>query len=127
VTLICEDLSRIEPLDSNATVRRIMVDVWYPAERSTDEKKASTEYLDVAAFERALGVDGVRKQLGGSYEVLKTGVATHALAGAIRQFIPSCSCFDLHAWRRNDQRGLHLADGGSRQSWVRCCCNDAQL
>src|SRR5215472_7610944 len=31
VTLLCEDKSRLEPLDPNHASRRIMVDVWYPA------------------------------------------------------------------------------------------------
>src|SRR5688572_2116569 len=63
VTLLCEDSSRLEPLDSNAAPRRIMADVWYPAERSALTDATSAEYLNVEAFERGLGADGLRKQL----------------------------------------------------------------
>jgi hypothetical protein len=83
VTLLCEDASRIEPLDSNANSRRIMVDVWYPAEPSALKASSRAEYLNVVAFERALGADGLKNQLGGSYDVIKAGgVMTHAVAQA---------------------------------------------
>jgi predicted dienelactone hydrolase len=83
VTLLFEDSSRIEPLDPNASARRIMVDVWYPAEKSAIKAIAAAEYLNVAAFERALAADGLRKQLGGSYDVIKAGGAvTHAAVQA---------------------------------------------
>src|SRR3954466_11958465 len=62
VTLLCEDASRLEPLDPNAAPRRIMVDVWYPAEPPAPQERP-TEYLNIAAFERALGGNGLRKQL----------------------------------------------------------------
>jgi hypothetical protein len=80
--LLCVDFSRIEPLDPDSSARRIMADVWYPAESFAAREKASADYLDVAAFERALGGDGLRKQLGTSYDIIKSGVVTHALVGA---------------------------------------------
>lgn len=76
LTLLCEDSSRLEPLDSTAAPRRIMADVWYPTERSASTDRKLAEYLDVAAFERALGADGLRKQLGGSYDAIQSGRAT---------------------------------------------------
>jgi hypothetical protein len=81
-TLLCEDRSRIEPLDPKANVRRIIVDVWYPTEPSPTKEIASAGYLDVATFEHALGADAVRKQLGPSYDTIKKVVATHALEDA---------------------------------------------
>ncbi len=57
-----------------------MIDIWYPADSGTG---AAAEYLNVTAFEQALGVDGLRKQLGGAYDAIKAGaVRTHAVAGA---------------------------------------------
>lgn len=82
VTLLFEDASRIEPLDPKANVRRIMADVWYPAERSSKKEIASAEYLDVAGFERALGADALRKEFRAAYNAIKMGVGTHALKGA---------------------------------------------
>jgi len=83
VTLLCEDSSRLEPLDSNAVPRRIMVDVWYPAERSASKAAATAEYLNVAAFERGLGADGLARQLGGSYDAIRSGrVTTHSVVKA---------------------------------------------
>lgn len=59
-----------------------MVDVWYPAERSASEK-TSAEYLDVAAFERALGANGLRKALGAAYDAIKSRqVTTHSVVQA---------------------------------------------
>jgi platelet-activating factor acetylhydrolase isoform II len=80
VTLLCEDRSRIEPLDPKANFRRIVVDVWYPTEPSPTKEISSAGYLDVDTFERVLGADAVRKQLGPSYDKIKKGVITHAFA-----------------------------------------------
>ena len=73
-------------LVSNRTARSerqrpsILVDVWYPAEPSLSEDSPRGEYLDVAAFERALGNDRLRKHLGGAYDFIKAGgVRTHAV------------------------------------------------
>jgi predicted dienelactone hydrolase len=80
VALVCTDDSRIEPLDPKTTARRIAVRVWYPAERSGG---APATYLDVAAFERAIGADGLKKQPGGAYEAVRAGsVVTHAIEHA---------------------------------------------
>jgi predicted dienelactone hydrolase len=57
-----------------------MVDIWYPAEPSDGP---AAPYLDAAAFERAIGAAGLRRQLQGAYDVVKAGrVQTHAVAGA---------------------------------------------
>jgi hypothetical protein len=83
VTLLCEDPSRLEPLDSSVAPRRIMVDVWYPAEKSASGGQMPAEFLNVAAFERGLSADGLRKQLGDSYDVIKSGrVTTHSVLQA---------------------------------------------
>ncbi len=80
VTAHWTDTSRVEPLAPNHESRELMVDIWYPAESSDG---AAAEYLDAAAFERALGVDGFRKQFGGASEAIKAGVVrTHAVGGA---------------------------------------------
>lgn len=82
VTLVCEDVSRLEPLDSTPGPRRIIVDVWYPAERSGREED-SAEYLDITAFERSLGASGLRRQLGQSYDAIRSDrVKTHSIAQA---------------------------------------------
>lgn len=60
-----------------------MVDVWYPAERSASKDAVPAEYLGVAALELGLGADGLRKQLGGSYDTIKSGrVTTHSVVQA---------------------------------------------
>jgi predicted dienelactone hydrolase len=81
VTVCWKDESRIEPLSPKSDPRELMVDIWYPADSVPGG--APAEYLDVAAFERALGADGLRKQLGGAYDAVRAGtVRTHAVAGA---------------------------------------------
>ena len=80
VTVEWVDRSRIEPLSDDRGGRGLMVDIWYPAEPSGGPLAS---YLDVAAFERAIGAAGVRRQLEGAYDVVKAGrVETHAVAGA---------------------------------------------
>jgi hypothetical protein len=60
-----------------------MVDVWYPAEPSASGESIAAEYLSVQTIERAIGVDGLKKQLGAAYDVVKTGeVITHATVRA---------------------------------------------
>ncbi len=82
VTMLCEDSSRIEPLDWNAAPRRVMVDVWYPAERSISKDHTAADYLNFPAFEHALGAERLKRQLGDAYDPIKTGrVTTHAIAG----------------------------------------------
>src|SRR5436309_2541861 len=78
VTVEWTDRSRIEPLSPDRSYRALMVDIWYPADTSEGPRAA---YLDVAAFERAIGAAGTRRQLGAAYNVLKDGrLQTHAIA-----------------------------------------------
>jgi hypothetical protein len=79
VALHLVDESRIEPLSPNHEPREMMVDVWYPAESSV---AAHAAYLDVAAYERALGSDGFRNQFRDAADALNEGVQTHAVIGA---------------------------------------------
>lgn len=82
VTLLCEDGSRIEPLDANAAARRMAVDIWYPAEPSESGGRLAA-YLDIASLERALRIDVLRNQLGGAYDAIKSRrVATHSIGQA---------------------------------------------
>jgi len=67
---MCEDKSRIEPLDPNHAPRRIIVDVWYPAE-PVGQLSTPAPYLNVAAIEGVIGARGLRRQLGSAYEVIK--------------------------------------------------------
>jgi Platelet-activating factor acetylhydrolase, isoform II len=80
VTVEWTDRSRIEPLSADHGFRTLMVDVWYPADMS---QGPLAPYLDVAAFERAIGAAGLRRQLEGAYDAVKNGrVQTHAVAAA---------------------------------------------
>jgi pimeloyl-ACP methyl ester carboxylesterase len=80
VTVEWTDRSRIEALSDERSGRRLMVDIWYPADASQGPPAL---YLDAAAFERALGEAGLRRQLGGAYDIVKAGgVATHAVVNA---------------------------------------------
>lgn len=74
------DASRIEPLAPDRSGRRLMVDIWYPADSASS---TAAEYLDAPAYEQALGAEGLRKQLGAAYDAIRAGsVRTHAVAGA---------------------------------------------
>ena len=80
VTIEIVDRSRLEPPSPDPSYRTLVVDVWYPAEKSDGP---SAPYLDAAAFERALGETGLRRQLGGAYDAIKGGrVLTHAVIRA---------------------------------------------
>jgi predicted dienelactone hydrolase len=80
VTVEWVDRSRIEPLSPDHGYRALMVDIWYPADASPG---ASAPYLDAAAFERAIGAAGLRRQLGDAYDAIKEGrVQTHAVVSA---------------------------------------------
>jgi hypothetical protein len=80
VTIEIIDRSRLEPPSPDPTYRTLVVDVWYPAEKSDGP---SAPYLDAASFERALGETGLRRQLGGAYDAIKGGrVLTHAVVRA---------------------------------------------
>jgi hypothetical protein len=82
LTLLCVDNSRIEPLDSNHGARRIIVDVWYPADPTATGESNRAEYLAVEAIERVIGPEGLKKQLGSAYDTVKAGVVTHAMIRA---------------------------------------------
>lgn len=83
VTVLYEDESTIEPLDPKLGPRRILVNVWYPADAPASKGIATAEYLDMAAFERVIGVDGLKTQLGASYAMIKAGsVVTHTVVRA---------------------------------------------
>jgi pimeloyl-ACP methyl ester carboxylesterase len=80
VTVHLTDQTRLEPLLSPPTNRELMVDVWYPAESSTDPV---APYIDAATFERALGAAGFRRQFAGATDAVREGrVETHARLGA---------------------------------------------
>jgi predicted dienelactone hydrolase len=80
VTVEWVDLSRTEPPSPDRAPRTLMVDIWYPADAS---KASPAPYLDVAAFEHAIGAAGLRRQLGGAYDAVKDGHArTHAVQRA---------------------------------------------
>jgi predicted dienelactone hydrolase len=80
VTVECTDRSRIEPLAEDHGYRTLVVDIWYPAEGTSG---APARYLDVAAFEQAIGAAGTRRQLAPAYDVIKDGrVQTHAVVNA---------------------------------------------
>lgn len=82
VTLVCEDPSRLEPLDPDSASRRIAVDVWYPADPPAERQQAAV-YLDAAAFEQELGREKLASQLGRAYDAIRAGrVVTHAVEGA---------------------------------------------
>jgi predicted dienelactone hydrolase len=82
VTLVCIDNSRVEPLDPNRSPRRIVVDVWYPADQVEPTESRRAKYLAVEEIERAIGPEGLKKQLGRSYGAVKAGVLTRALVEA---------------------------------------------
>jgi predicted dienelactone hydrolase len=73
------DESRVEPLSPNREPRELMVDIWYPAEPSN---AAPANYLDAAAYERAMGTDGFQNFFREASETLRQGVKTHAFASA---------------------------------------------
>jgi platelet-activating factor acetylhydrolase isoform II len=80
VTVEWTDRSRMEPLDPDHGYRTLAVDIWYPAEASSGPP---APYLDVGAFERAIGNAGTRRQLAPAYDVIKDGRAlTHAVVNA---------------------------------------------
>ena len=78
ITMHWVDESRIEPLSANHEPREVMVDIWYPAESSS----IPADYLDVVAYEKALGADGFRNFFRVASDTLKLGAKTHAFAAA---------------------------------------------
>ncbi len=79
VTVHWTDESRIEPLSPDHEPREVMVDIWYPAEPSN---AVPADYLDAAAYEKAIGADGFQKFFREASKTLKQGVQTHAFAAA---------------------------------------------
>ena len=79
ITIHLADESRIEPLSANHQAREMMVDIWYPAEPSN---AAPADYMDAAAYEKALGADGFQNFFREASETLRQGVKTHAFAAA---------------------------------------------
>lgn len=79
VTVHWTDESRIEPLSPDPEPRELMVDIWYPAEAAV---AAPANYLDAAAYERAMGPDGFKNFFREASEAIRQGVKTHALASA---------------------------------------------
>ena len=80
VTVEWTDQSRMEPLDADHGYRTLAVDIWYPAEASSGPPAL---YLDLAAFERAIGAAGTRRQLAPAYDAIKDGRAvTRAVVNA---------------------------------------------
>src|SRR2546422_4025770 len=80
VTVHWTDNARIELLATGSRNRELMLDIWYPAENRAGPR---AKYLDVATFEQALGVDGLRGLLGRRVaDLLKTNrLQTHAVEG----------------------------------------------
>ena len=79
ITIHWADESRIEPLSADHEAREVMVDIWYPAEPSN---AVPADYLDVAAYEKAIGADGFQNYFRDASETLRQGVKTHAFAAA---------------------------------------------
>ena len=79
ITIHWGDESRIEPLSANHEAREMMVDIWYPAEPSN---AAPADYMDAAAYEKAMGADGFQNFFREASETLRQGVKTHAFTAA---------------------------------------------
>jgi hypothetical protein len=115
------DPSRIEPLAPNRSPRELMVDIWYPADSQTG---AAAEYLNVTAFERALGAEGLRKQFSGAYDAIKANCANpRSCRRTFCTFDKAESRPDLLSGRGDDQRSLRGSVGRTRlataTSWLR--------
>jgi hypothetical protein len=80
VTLDWKDETRLELLSPNHDPRELVVHIWYPAEK-TDGPPA--EYLNLKAFEDALGENRLRREFKSAYDPIRDGkVRTHATVGA---------------------------------------------
>lgn len=79
VTAHWRDESRIEPLSPTHEPRELMVDIWYPAEPSN---AVPAEYLDVTAYEKAMGTEGFQNFFREAAEALRQHVKTHAVFAA---------------------------------------------
>ncbi len=71
------DSSRPEILATNATMRRIVTDIWYPAENAS---QTTVPYLDTVAISRAFGSNGLQSMFGsaGAALIRSGNVHTHA-------------------------------------------------
>jgi pimeloyl-ACP methyl ester carboxylesterase len=71
------DNSRKEILAADNSMRQVVADVWYPAQKSSQK---NVPYLDTLVIGRAFGSDGLESLLGlGGAELVKSGkVQTHA-------------------------------------------------
>src|ERR1051325_10845017 len=80
-TLQWTDRARIEQLAPDRRNRELVVDIGYPAEPRTG---SAAQYINVAAFDQALGVTGLRSLVGDpAADLLRAGgVQTHATEGA---------------------------------------------
>ena len=76
------DSSRSEILAADITMRRILADVWYPAESSS---LGTVPYLDTLKINRAFGSKGLQSILGleGAALIRSGNVNTHALEDAV--------------------------------------------
>jgi predicted dienelactone hydrolase len=79
ITLHLTDGLRIEPLSANHLAREMMVDIWYPAAPSN---AAPADYMDAAAYEKALGSEQFQDFFREATEALRQRVKTHAFAAA---------------------------------------------
>jgi predicted dienelactone hydrolase len=79
ITIHWADESRFEPLSADHEAREVIVDIWYPAEPSD---AVPADYLDVTAYEKAIGADGFQDFFREASETLRQGVKTHAFAAA---------------------------------------------
>ena len=79
ITLAWKDESRLELLSPNHDRREIVVHIWYPAEKNAGPPAG---YLDVKAFEDALGENRLRREFKSAYDSIRNGlVRTHATLG----------------------------------------------
>jgi predicted dienelactone hydrolase len=80
VTFHWIDKSRSEPLSEADRSRELMVDIWYPADKTN---VATTDYLgNFSAYEEALGPKRLQAELRGAYDAVKAGsVRTHTVEG----------------------------------------------
>lgn len=85
----------------------------------------TAEYLDTTAFERALGVEGLRKQMGNAYDAIRSGAirTPRHSGGAVCGVEEAKPRPHLFSRRRNDPGSLHGATGRSRQPRLFYGCN----
>ena len=81
VTVHWTDTSRVEPLAADRRNRELVVDIWYPAEKRSGPV---AQYINVGAFDQALGTDGLGMLFGArAAGLVRAGdVQTHAVERA---------------------------------------------